>query len=504
MSIRIETHVGREETMKWGPPLSTVVPDIGELPTYDGLKHRTFETRDEATRRPPYAVFESKTVRFAPSSGEHGAEFADPEALLRGESKYGAVLAREAPFRASGRGDLIRSNWPQLIRNARLEVTPDVAPPYDPRARKAELRKLKRSRGPRGNRRRAGRPDQTSNFSVTSKSFWLIFERIECSRRVVEAHLKNFASKRSHTLTVKSGRRFDRRAGRGRRIDDAYRGPVNLAVFASEIPRFAGPIVVTPASTFARDNARARAPKKRDVPVPPPPGLWDPGPHNPWRHEGVPGLGELRRSSSFADGTLRDMWGTWRTLDARGWCNSHGRHGKQPGLDHIPGGPAALVKNRYRMHAEFMPECPRFPDDLELLKKMLRKRAAGQQKRAKFPTSKAHISAARRAGASRPRGAAPRPDDETRGRGGVESRDDEPEMDALEALEARVRARSTAQPTPPRTPEPPHRATFAGDSLGAAPAPAAEAPSPSRGPNSRASSRPHTPAEAVPRDIRAY
>ena len=73
---------------------------------------------------------------------------------------------------------------------------------------------------------------------------------------------------------MKSGRRCDRRAGRGRRIDDAYRGPVNLAVFASEIPRFAGPIVVTPASTFARDNARARAPKKRDVVVPPPPGLW--------------------------------------------------------------------------------------------------------------------------------------------------------------------------------------------------------------------------------------
>ncbi|KAH8053480.1 hypothetical protein JL720_14689 [Aureococcus anophagefferens] len=270
MSIRIETHVGREETMKWGPPLSTVVPDIGELPTYDGLKHRTFETRDEATRRPPYAVFESKTVRFAPSSGEHGAEFADPEALLR---------ASQAA---------------------------------------------------------------------------------------------------------------------GRRIDDAYRGPVNLAVFASEIPRFAGPIVVTPASTFARDNARARAPKKRDVPVPPPPGLWDPGPHNP---------------------------GATRARAAR-----LGRRG-------------------------------------------------------------------------RGRGAAP--DDETRGRGGVESRDDEPEMDALEALEARVRARSTAQPTPPRTPEP-RRATFAGDSLGAAPAPAAEAPSPSRGPNSRASSRPHTPAEAVPRDIRAY
>ena len=188
MSIRIETHVGREETMKWGPPLSTVVPDIGELPTYDGLKHRTFETRDEATRRPPYAVFESKTVRFAPSSGEHGAEFADPEALLRGESKYGAVLAREAPFRASGRGDLIRSNWPQLIRNARLEVTPDVAPPYDPRARKAELRKLKRSRGPRGNRP-ASRDVPTE--LGTSLSFWLIFGRIDCSRRVVDAHVKN-------------------------------------------------------------------------------------------------------------------------------------------------------------------------------------------------------------------------------------------------------------------------------------------------------------------------
>ncbi|KAH8049319.1 hypothetical protein JL720_15626 [Aureococcus anophagefferens] len=329
MSIRIETHVGREETMKWGPPLSTVVPDIGELPTYDGLKHRTFETRDEATRRPPYAVFESKTVRFAPSSGEHGAEFADPEALLRGESKYGAVLAR---------------------------------------------------------------------------------------RR------------------------------RGRRIDDAYRGPVNLAVFASEIPRFAGPIVVTPASTFARDNARARAPTKRDVPVPPPPGLWA-----VWKSNLQP---------DFNPRPPRQAAGL-------------GPHPR-----------ARVVKNRYRMHAEFMPECPRFPDDLELLKKMLRKRAA------RF----GRLEAARRA---------PRPDDETRGRGGVESRDDEPEMDALEALEARVRARSTAQPTPPRTPEP-RTATFAGDSLGAAPAPAAEAPSPSRGPNSRASSRPHTPAEAVPRDIRAY
>ncbi|KAH8072272.1 hypothetical protein JL721_3536 [Aureococcus anophagefferens] len=280
MSIRIETHVGREETMKWGPPLSTVVPDIGELPTYDGLKHRTFETRDEATRRPPYAVFESKTVRFAPSSGEHGAEFADPEALLR--------------------------------------------------------------------------------------------------------------------------------ASRGRRIDDAYRGPVNLAVFASEIPRFAGPIVVTPASTFARDNARARA--KRGVPMPPAARALGPG-RTTWRHEGVPGLGELRRSSSFADGTLRDM----------------------------------------------------------------------------------------RAAAAEPRGARPAPDDdETRGRGGVESRDDEPEMDALEALEARVRARSTAQPTPPRTPEPHARPSRA---IRSAPRPPPERQAPS-GPNSRASSRPARRGRT--RDIRAY
>ena len=44
MSIRIETHVGREETMKWGPPLSTVVPDWKlELPRISermGLRQR--------------------------------------------------------------------------------------------------------------------------------------------------------------------------------------------------------------------------------------------------------------------------------------------------------------------------------------------------------------------------------------------------------------------------------------------------------------------------------
>ncbi|KAH8064111.1 hypothetical protein JL721_8521 [Aureococcus anophagefferens] len=186
MSIRIETHVGREETMKWGPPLSTVVPDIGELPTYDGLKHRTFETRDEATRRPPYAVFE---------------------------------------------------------------------------------------------------------------------------------------------VEDRSGRRM---------LGSSVRGPVNLAVFASEIPRFAGPIVVTPASIFARDkhsNIRrsrdARCARRQALG----PGRTTLAPR------GVPSLGELRQSSSFADGTLRDMWGTWRTLDARSWCNSHGARGKQPGLDHIGPGP---------------------------------------------------------------------------------------------------------------------------------------------------------------------
>ena len=42
--------------------------------------------------------------------------------------------------------------------------------------------------------RRSGRPDQTSKCSrsVTSKSIRLIFERIECSRRVLEAHRRFF------------------------------------------------------------------------------------------------------------------------------------------------------------------------------------------------------------------------------------------------------------------------------------------------------------------------
>ena len=53
----------------------------------------------------------------------------------------------------------------------------------------------------------------------------------------------------------------------------------------------------------------------------------------------------------------------------------------------------SLLASHPGWRTKTMPECPRFPDDLELLKKMLRKRAAGQQKRAKFPTSKAHISA---------------------------------------------------------------------------------------------------------------
>ncbi|KAH8045756.1 hypothetical protein JL722_14028 [Aureococcus anophagefferens] len=128
MSIRIETHVGREETMKWGPPLSTVVPDIGELPTYDGLKHRTFETRDEATRRPPYAVFESKTVRFAPSSGEHGAEFADPEALLRASQVRRRPRAQAFPRPAATSSEQLAPAHPQRAPR----VTPDVAPPYDP------------------------------------------------------------------------------------------------------------------------------------------------------------------------------------------------------------------------------------------------------------------------------------------------------------------------------------------------------------------------------------
>ena len=41
MAISIGKYSGRDETLKWGPPLSTVVPDCGELPLYDGLKHRT-------------------------------------------------------------------------------------------------------------------------------------------------------------------------------------------------------------------------------------------------------------------------------------------------------------------------------------------------------------------------------------------------------------------------------------------------------------------------------
>ena len=40
-----------------------------------------------------------------------------------------------------------------------------------------------------------GRPDQTSKFSISikSKSIWLIFGRIDCSHRVLEAQLKSLA-----------------------------------------------------------------------------------------------------------------------------------------------------------------------------------------------------------------------------------------------------------------------------------------------------------------------
>ena len=156
---------------------------------------------------------------------------------------------------------------------------------------------------------------------------------------------------------------------RGRRVlDGDFDGCRSLSVFTSEVPRFCGPMNPTDSSTFARENARVRSDKKRPVEVPDPGRCADPGAHNPW-NDGV-----SHPTSAFTSQTKRDMYGTWQTvLDIKGWCNSHGRHGHQPGLDHIPGGPVSPVKQKYALNRQFMPECPRFPDDLDLLKKSLMK-----------------------------------------------------------------------------------------------------------------------------------
>ena len=55
------------------------------------------------------------------------------------------------------------------------------------------------------------RPAKTSNLSISITSIRLILGRIDGSRRVLEAQLKNV--RRNHTLTLESGRRFDVRAG---------------------------------------------------------------------------------------------------------------------------------------------------------------------------------------------------------------------------------------------------------------------------------------------------
>ena len=53
-------------------------------------------------------------------------------AALAGDGTVVRVLASEAPFRASARGEqLFQANWPQLIRNTRLKLEPLPDDGYD-------------------------------------------------------------------------------------------------------------------------------------------------------------------------------------------------------------------------------------------------------------------------------------------------------------------------------------------------------------------------------------
>ena len=149
------TTVDGEHEFKWGPPLTTVLPEVGELPLcvagagkkhhgdilmnprrassggrkhssrrnlgeigldtalrYNGLQHRTFMTDEELRKLPQDAAFSSRARRFRAAGNGFTAEYADPDALLKGDGTVVKILASEAPFRASARGDeLFGSNW---------------------------------------------------------------------------------------------------------------------------------------------------------------------------------------------------------------------------------------------------------------------------------------------------------------------------------------------------------------------------------------------------------
>ncbi|KAJ1454529.1 hypothetical protein M885DRAFT_618101 [Pelagophyceae sp. CCMP2097] len=86
-------------------------------------------------------------------------------------------------------------------------------------------------------------------------------------------------------------------------------------------------------------------------------------------------------SPVFKSVEKRELWGSWSTLELRGWCNSGGKKGAQPEPE--PQSAPDFVKHRHRPSAAFMPDTMRFPDDLQALKKLLAPRLAHRRRRQK-------------------------------------------------------------------------------------------------------------------------
>lgn len=134
-----------EHEFKWGPPLTTVHPEVGELPTYSGLKHRTFKFRREIEELPEDAAFSSKTRRFARRTAL-GSDYCDPSALVISDGRSEAALAGEAMFKTSERGDYLGENWAQLLHNTRLKLEPEPEMDWSDAAIRQRFLAAKRAR----------------------------------------------------------------------------------------------------------------------------------------------------------------------------------------------------------------------------------------------------------------------------------------------------------------------------------------------------------------------
>lgn len=314
-------HRPGEDAFKWGPPLTTAVPDtesdgLQQLPNYDGLKHRTFLRPHEFDTEPRNAPFADSQQRWREPE-RNQADYRDPHKTTEADfkSKGGEeILCGAVPFKATKRGDVLEAPWPLLLNNKMCLYKPPL-----------ELV-----------------PEPGWNYSD---------EALERRREYV---------------------RKMKRRGKGLNDDVSH----NYPVFASEVPRFVDQQHAVESADFARASGHASLNVNR------PQTPEDGGPRGRARSRVEKRPPPYMPSSALASRSTRGMYDQHSaslqiTQSLKGWRNSPGRYGRAPELSTRPVSPTFRVD--HRPSPCFMPTNVRFPDDLDLLYATMKK--SGELKR---------------------------------------------------------------------------------------------------------------------------